>query len=203
MVWVVSKKTDIKAAKTAGKPHKSRLPKAAVDYIDALLEIQQHRFERETAITQAIPPTDETNLRSHISHPKSAHFLAEGDNFTGTGWSEIGHRRDGTAFRWMARLGTLLLPLDLTAGGSITINGCGYTKKKFLTDLTVWIDDQPVEGDMARKGFNRWIFTGSLPPLKWRPYSILKIQSAGLARLAVGVDRFSSVAVSDIRIDAG
>lgn len=182
---------------------KPRFPKAAVDYIDALLEIQRQRFDRERALIEAATKPAQTNLRDHISHAKSAQFLADGDNFTGTGWSELGHRRDGTAFRWMARLGTLLMPLDMTGGGTIAINGCGYTKKKFLADLTVWIDDQPVQGEVSRKGFNRWIFTGTVPPVDWRPYSILKLQSAGLARLAVGIDTFASVAVSDIKIDAG
>lgn len=198
----MSKKTDIKPDKKQSNVQKSGFPKAAVDYIDALLEIQQQRFDREQEITGATQAAAGTSLRAHISHPKSAHFLADGDTFTGTGWSELDHRRDGTAFRWMARLGTLLLPLDLTGGGTITINGCGFTKKKFLTELTVWVDDQPVEGDITRKGFNRWTFTGAVPPLKWRPYAILKIQSAGIARLAAGLDTYSSVAVSDIQINA-
>jgi len=198
MVCLVTKKNNIKPGSTT-----ARIPKAAVDYIDALLEIQQQRFDREQAKTGTAAGPTQTELQDYISHAKSGHYLAEGDNFTGTGWSELGHRRDRTAFRWMGRLGTLLLPLDMTAGGTITINGCGYTKKKFLTDLTIWIDDQPVHGEIARKGFNRWVFHGAIPPVKWRPYSILKIQSAGLARLAVGMDTFASVAVSEIQIDAG
>lgn len=195
MVSNVSKKKNITP--------EPRFPKAAVDYIDALLDIQQQRFDREVSLMNALPPAESGSLRDHISHAKSAHYLAEGDSFIGTGWSELGHRRDGTAFRWMGRLGTLLLPLDMADGGTITIRGCGYTKKKFLGDLTVWIDDQPVHGDMARKGFNRWVFNGVVPPINWRPYSILRLQSAGLARLAVGVDTFCSVAVSDIKINAG
>lgn len=198
MVCIVSKKNDIKS----GTKSATRFPQAAVDYIDALLEIQQQRFDHEQALAGAVSASAHTNLQDHISHAKSGHYLAEGDNFTGTGWSELGHRRDRTAFRWMGRLGTLLLPLDMTGGGTITINGCGYTKKKFLTDLTVWIDDQAVQGEIARKGFNRWTFSGVIPSVKWRPYSILKIQSVGLARLAVGMDTFASVAVSDIQINS-
>lgn len=218
MVFPVSKKTNIDAnaadadaqvedmptAQEGGfRTPEPRFPKAAVDYVDSLLEIQRQRFDRESAILQAATAAENVDLRGYVSHPKSAYFLADGDRFVGTGWSELGHRRDGTAFRWMGRIGTLLLPIDMTGGGTITINGCGYTKKKFLETLTVWIDDQPVPGDMARKGFNRWIFSGAVPPTQWRPYSILRVQSAGQARLAVGMDTFASVAVCDIHLDAG
>jgi len=218
MVWPVNKKTDIKAENTAdsaesvnetGQPvtgfqtPEPRFPQAAVTFVDALLDIQRQRFDRERAVSQSTTPTDENDLRNHVTLAASAHFMADGDNFIGTGWSDLGHRRDGTAFRWMGRIGTLLVPIDLTEGATITIKGCGYTKKKFLKDMTLWIDDQQIVGEMARKGFNSWVFRGAVPPMKWRPYSVLRIQSAGQARLAVGIDTYASVAVSELQIEAG
>lgn len=217
MVFPVNKKTHIDAGEASADGHvddspaiqdaefrtpEPRFPKAAVDYVDALLEIQRQRFDRECAVLQNTITQESTDLQKYVTHPKCAHFLADADNFIGTGWSELGHRRDSTAFRWMGRLGTLLLPLDMTGGGTITINGCGYTKKKFLETLTVWVDEMPIPGEMARKGFNRWIFSGTIPKTPWRPYSILRMQSAGQARLAVGMDTFASVAVCDIQIEA-
>ncbi len=214
----MNKKTDIEtendvnrdeSGNEGGKPAghfqtpEPRFPNAAVTFVDALLDIQRQRFERERSVGQSITPPKNSDLPNHVKLAASAHFMADSDNFIGTGWSELGHRRDGTAFRWMGRIGTLLVPVDLTEGGTITISGCGYTKKKFLKNLTLWIDDQQLSGEMARKGFNSWIFTGTIPPMKWRPYSILRLQSAGQARLAVGMDTYASVAVSDIQIEAG
>jgi len=216
MVSPVNRKTDIETdsdradrANEVGQPvagfqtPEPRFPNAAVTFVDALLDIQRQRFNRERSVKQSTAVSDSSDLRNHITLAASAHFMADGDNFIGTGWSELGHRRDATAFRWMGRIGTLLVPVDLTEGGKITINGCGYTKKKFLKNLTLWIDDQQLPGEMARKGFNSWIFTGAIPPMKWRPYSILRLQSAGQARLAVGMETYASVAVSDIHIEAG
>jgi len=209
MVYPVSKKTNIEIENTAGtaKPMvgfqtpEPRFPNAAVTFVDALLDIQRRRFDLERSVVQSNTPSSDGDLRTHVTLAESAHFMADGDNFIGTGWSELGHRRDGTAFRWMGRIGTLLVPVDLTEGATITVKGCGYTKKKFLKDMTLWIDDQQITGDMARKGFNSWIFTGVVPPMQWRPYSILKLQSAGQARLAVGMDTYASVAVNDIQIE--
>ncbi len=206
----MSKKTNIKAENTADTAEpgvdfqtpEPRFPKAAVTFVDALLDIQRQRFERERAVMQSAASIGNADLRGHVTLAASAEIMADGDNFIGTGWSDLGHRRDGTAFRWMGRIGTLLLPLDLSSGGTIGINGCGYTKKKFVKNLTIWIDDQQVSGEMARKGFNSWIFTGTIPLMKWRPYSILRLQSAGQARLAVDTEAYASVAVSDITIDA-
>lgn len=206
----MSKKTNIQTESIAGTAEpvvgfqtpEPRFPNAAVTFVDALLDIQRRRFDLERSIRQSSNSSSDNELRNYVTLPASAHYMADGDNFIGTGWSELGHRRDGTAFRWMGRIGTLLVPVDFTKGATITIKGCGYTKKKFLRDMTLWIDHQQITGEMARKGFNSWIFTGTVPPIKWRPYSILRLQSAGQARLAVGMDTYASVAVNDLQIEA-
>lgn len=177
-----------------------RFSRAAVTYIDALLEIQRERFEREA--NGADTRRTLAAMAQGLNLPSKGQYFAEGDNFIGTGWSELGHRRDGTAFRWMGRIGTLLLPLDLSRGAQISIEGCGYTRRRHLKGLTVWVDDYPVEGTVARKGFNRWIFTGKVGPFTARPYHILRLQCPGQSRLAVGVDSFVSIAVSGITVES-
>lgn len=176
-----------------------RFPKAAVDYVDAMLSIQRQHFETEQMGQHFGADAPALNLPRNPTHIS---MLAEGENFIGTGWSSLGKRRDGTAFRWMGRIGTLLLPVHLENGGKLMVMGCGYTRKKLLQGLMLWIDETPVEIDVARKGFNRWIMTGSIPPLAPRAYHILRIESAGLARLAVGLDSYFSVAVSSVEVKA-
>lgn len=185
-----------KPAKTLNTKGK-RFPKAAVDYVDALLSIQRQQFEAEKLAAYDGKNTEPLNLKPN---PTRISMLAEGENFVGSGWSSLGKRRDGTAFRWMGRIGTLLLPVQLEQGGKLLVMGCGYTRKKLLQSLTVWIDETPVEINIARKGFNRWIITGNIPPIQPRAYHILRIESAGLARLAVGLDSYFSVAVSSVEV---
>lgn len=173
-----------------------RFPRAAVDYIDALLQIQRMRHEREHSAA-----ADHLGaLHDRVAPPKTADIPADADGFCGTGWSDLGHRRDGMAFRWMGRIGTLLLPVDLTSGATLRIEGAAFSRRRHLRTLSFWIDDHPVEGTLSRKGFNRWIFTGTVPPLAARPYSILRLQSAGKSRLAVGVDTLVSVAVARVTV---
>ncbi|MBL4836216.1 MAG: hypothetical protein JKY34_01450 [Kordiimonadaceae bacterium] len=177
------------------KAPEPRFPKAAVDYIDSLLTIQRDRFEQELNTvrtgTADIVPTQ----------PVSTHILAESDDFIGTGWSSIGSRRDGTAFRWMGRIGSMLLPIDLSEPRSFSIRGCGFTKRRFLKETTLWLDDQQLEFGLSRRGFNRWTYSGTLPAMAPRPYYILRFQSPGTGRLAVGVDAFVSLAVSEIKVN--
>jgi len=173
----------------------TRFPKAAVDFIDALLDVQRDRFDRELAAKK----TPET-----IAYPTRAPALqvfADSDGFIGAGWSNLGTRRDGTAFRWMGRIGSLLLPVDLSSPRSFVLRGCGFTKRKFLKETTLWIDDQPVNYTLSRSGFNRWTFSGYLPEMPPRPFYLLRIQSPGLGRLAEGLDTYVSLAVSDISIN--
>lgn len=178
-----------------------RFPRAAVRYVDALLDIQRQRFDKE--LTQANAPADQwQQIREQMDLPRDGQFFAEDDSFIGTGWSDLGHRRDGTAFRWMGRIGTLLVPLDFETGADIRIDGCGFTRRRHLKGLTVWLEQQPIKGTIARRGFNRWTFTGRIEPMAWRPYSILRLQAPGMSRLAVGLETFVSVAVSGISITA-
>lgn len=175
-----------------------RFPKAAVGYIDALLRIQRMKFEQELSARSL----HLSKLHSAVQPPLVVDLLAESDGFIGTGWSDLGRRRDSTAFRWMGRIGTVLLPIDLTAGGTITIEGAGFSRRRHLKTLSFWMEDQPIEGTLKRKGFNRWIFKGTIGALPPQPFSILRLQSAGQSRLAVGVDTFVSVAVSRIRVES-
>lgn len=171
-----------------------RFPKAAIDFVDALLTVQRDRFEAEMASNSVAEPAPIPQQAT------SAHILAEADDFIGAGWSTLGKRRDGTAFRWMGRIGTLMLPLDLSEAREFSIKGCGYTKRRFLKEATLWVDKQEVSFDISRKGFNRWAFSGKLPIMAPRPYYILRIQSPGMAPLAEGVDAYVSLAVSEIRV---
>jgi hypothetical protein len=180
------------------KKTEKRFPKAAVDYIDALLEIQQTRFDQEKACEETKPYTSE--FREGLNLPKSAHYLAEDEHFTGVGWSSLYHRRDGTGFRWMGRLGTFLLPLDLSSGGTLRIEGSAFSRHRHLKSLTVWIEGQAIQGAVSRRGLNRWHFTGTIPPIPWRPYSILRLQSTGVSKPATGTDSYTSVAVNAVEI---
>ncbi len=173
-----------------------RFPRAAVDFIDTLLSIQRQRFEKE----QNIGLRHEAKLHDALKPAPSMDVLAETDAFLGTGWSDLGQRRDGTAFRWMGRIGTLMCPVDLTNGAHVLIEGAGFSRRRHLKTLSFWMEDQPIEGTIKRRGFNRWVFEGTVGNLPPRPYSILRIQSAGQSRLAVGVDEYVSVAVSRISI---
>lgn len=178
------------------KTPEPRFPKAAIDFIDALLTVQRNRFELEMA------ENSPANLTSTPKNATSAHILAESDEFIGAGWSTLGKRRDGTAFRWMGRVGTLMLPLDLSAPRTFALKGCGYTKRRFLKEATLWIDEQEVDFDLTRRGFNRWAFTGTLPAMAPRPYYLLRIQSPGMAPLAEGIDAYVSLAVSEFRVES-
>ncbi|MBO6505210.1 MAG: hypothetical protein JJ850_10175 [Kordiimonadaceae bacterium] len=175
-----------------------RFPRAAVDFIDALLSIQRQRFEKELGAA----PAHAAAMHAATNPPSSMDVLAESDSFLGTGWSDLGRRRDGTAFRWMGRIGTLMCPVDMREGSQVRIEGAGFSRRRHLKTLSFWIDDKPIEGSISRRGFNRWIFEGSIGAVPARPYSILRIQSAGQSRLAVGVDEFVSVAVSRVAIQS-
>jgi len=171
-----------------------RFPKAAIDYIDTLLAVQRKRFDLENLTTN--PAHTEMPKR-----PNALHILAESDEFVGAGWSALGHRRDGTAFRWMGRIGSLLLPLNVSEPRPFKLSGCGFIKRRFLKDCTLWLDDMQIDYTLSRRGFNRWQMEGTLPVLPDRPYYILRLQSSGMARLAVGVDAFVSLAVNELRIN--
>lgn len=178
------------------KAPEPRFPRAAVDFIDALLSIQRQRFEKEQNNSQV----HDAKLHEALKPTSAMDVLAEADAFLGTGWSDLGQRRDGTSFRWMGRIGTLMCPVDLTNGAHVRIEGAGFSRRRHLKTLSFWMENQPIEGTIKRRGFNRWVFEGTVGNLPARPYSVLRIQSAGQSRLAVGVDEYVSVAVSRISI---
>lgn len=174
------------------KGTEKRFPKAAVDYVDALLEVQRRRFEREQAVGQQAGG-------SWPTRPTSAQVLAEGDDFVGSGWGPLDTARDGTKRRWMARLGTIMLPVDASKGGTVHIKGGGFLRRRFVSDLTVWLDGVPVSGVAVRQGFNRWQFTGAVAVAENRPFHILRLQSPGIKRYHLGPETHASLAVSEIR----
>ncbi len=192
----MAKKSDPATASILSfKTPEPRFPKAAIDYIDALQTVQRDRFERELELSSSrtqiqLPP-----------RPESLQIFAESDDFVGAGWTSIGKRRDGTKFRWMGRIGSLLIPVDLSVPRDFTIKGCGFTKRRFLKETTLWIEDRQVPFTLSRRGFNRWTFKGELPELDPRAYYMLRLQSPGLAPLAEGIDAYVSLAVSEISIN--
>lgn len=182
--------------KKTSPPHKTpekRFPKAAVDYIDALLETQRTRFEKEAA--------HGTHTANWPTRPSCLHILAEGDNFLGSGWGMLDRAKDGTGRRWMARIGTILLPIDLSSGATVHVSGNGYLKKRFLKELTIWLDDTPLEGKLSRKGLSGWQFNGNIPKLEGRAFHILRLQTTGIRPAPHGPGTHASLAVSEIRID--
>ncbi|NVK42683.1 MAG: hypothetical protein HWE39_15685 [Oceanospirillaceae bacterium] len=180
------------------KSPEKRLPKAAVGYIDALLEAQRMRFVKEHAATPAAASTT-----SSPALPAKLDLLAESDAFVGSGWGPLDKNRKGVPHRWMARLGTILLAADTSKGGQLTLTGTGYLRRRYVDDLTVWIDDQPVEGVAVRKGLNAWIFEGRVPALENRPFHILGLQTSGIKAFHLGPDTHASLALSKISFKAG
>ncbi len=178
------------------KAPEPRFPKAAVNFVDALLSVQRKRFENE--IEACSKPVGAPDFPTQAT---SAHILAESDQFIGSGWSRLGHRGDGHSFRWMGRIGTLMLPVDLSEPRTFQINGYGFTKRRFLKETTIWLEDHPIEFSLSRHGFNRWSFKGKFPVVAPRPFHILRLQSPATARLAEGVDAYVSLAVGDIKIN--
>jgi len=177
------------------KNPESRLSKAAVDYVDALMTVQRTRFERELL-------SQSSGVEAvQITRPKSAQILAESDDFIGAGWTNLGNLKDGTAFRWMGRIGSLMLPIDLSEHRPFVIRGCGFTKRRFLKETTLWIEDQQLDFTLSRRGFNQWLYKGVIPAMPQRPYYLLRLQSPGLAPLIEGLDTRVSLAVSEISIN--
>jgi len=177
------------------KTPEPRFPNAAIKYVDALLTVQRDRFERELAAR------DHTSTVKYPKLPESAQILAESDTFVGAGWTNLGKRRDGTAFRWMGRIGSLLLPIDLSKPRPFLVRGCGFTKRRFLRETTLWIEETQLEFSLSRRGFNRWTFSGEIPAMPARPFYLFRMQAPGLAPLAEGVDAQVSLAVSELRVN--
>ena len=177
------------------KTPEPRFPNAAIKYVDALLTVQRDRFERELAAR------DHTSIAKYPKLPESAQILAESDTFIGAGWTNLGKRRDGTAFRWMGRIGSLLLPVDLSKPQPFLVRGCGFTKRRFLKETTLWIEETQLEFSLSRRGFNRWTFSGEIPAMPARPFYLFRMQAPGLAPLAEGIDAHVSLAVSELRVN--
>ncbi|WP_286828707.1 MULTISPECIES: hypothetical protein [Kordiimonas] len=173
------------------KGPESRFPKAAVDYIDTLLDVERTRFEKELAA--AVTPREEP---AWPTLPERLELMAEGDDFAGSGWGKLDHTKKGIGRRWMARIGTLLFAADATRGGIVRLTGTGYLRRRYVDDLTVWLDNMPVEGVAVRKGINGWSFEGHVPALAGRPFHILRLQTSGIRPFDKGPDTHASLALS-------
>lgn len=175
----------------------SRFPKAAVDYIDSLLDVERIRFEKELAVADINKSQPNWPARS-----ARLQLLAEGDDFVGTGWGALDHTKKGIGQRWMARIGTLLFPADTASGGILRLTGTGYLRRRYVDDLTVWLDHLPIEGVAVRKGLNGWRFEGRTPALDARPFHILRLQTSGIRPFDKGPDTHASLALSSVEFSS-
>ena len=174
---------------------KPRFPRSALEYLDTVLAGQRMLFRANTVFpaeqkSLAVPPA-----------PKEVCLSAESDEFRGTGWSPLINATQ--PYRWMGRVGTLLLRADLTENAQLTISGSAMKRYKFAKGLTVWIDGYPVSGTVRRLGWNTWQFTGTIPaiPASGQPFHLLRLDAPGQKRLKTLPDTaWASLGVSRITI---
>ncbi|WP_374764236.1 hypothetical protein [Yunchengibacter salinarum] len=178
-------------------------PKAAVAYVDALLAIQRRQMEAELGGLEhmGLVGTDRAQV---LANPGGAlHIMAESDEFAGGGWSALKRTLTGRHYRWMRRLGAVLLAAELSTGAPLIISGPKIPKRAWLKDMTVWIDAHQVTGKARRHLGGGWSFSGQVPrlPRTGRHYHILRIKMPGVTRVDKSEeDGFASLALSDIRI---
>lgn len=176
----------------------AHLSRAAVDFTDCLLGAQRQRFERE----RAAMTTGRIHRENPPARPRTFEALAEGEAFLGTGWSDLQTGLRGTPYRWMKRLGTLMLPVMLEHGAHIEIHGYGIQRGLFLKGASLFVDDCPVDGKFRRLGLRRWHFQGQIPALpdQGLPCAILRLQAPGLKMLPGSGDRHASLGVSRVKV---
>lgn len=174
-----------------------RFPRSAVDYIDTLLDVQRKRFEAEN---KACPAHHQETAWPPA--PKKASILVESDGFVGSGWGPLDLGADGTARRWMARLGTVMLAIDASAGGILMLTGGGSLKRRYIKELTFWLNNMPLEGTAAAKGLRNWRFETRIPAQVERPFHILGIQSPRIRAFDKGPSTHASIALSRIEFRA-
>lgn len=179
---------------------RSRFPHAAVQYTNALLDILRLRFDAEIA---AMAKDSTGHERSYIqSGPQSFQMFIEEDQFIGSGWSMCQQSFSKRPYRWMKRVGTILIPVGQTTGVPVILSGPKLVKRRFLKRTSIFIDGFEVKGKFRRKAMRGWEFSGQLPRLSkaGRKYHILKIRSQTAGRCRSAPDGRASIALSEIRI---
>ncbi|GHF18436.1 hypothetical protein GCM10017044_11200 [Kordiimonas sediminis] len=178
---------------------KSGFSKAAIDYVDTLLEAQAELFSATTALR------DQRATRFALpAKPSSSSYDVEFDSFRGFGWSDVAYGRAHTPYRWMGRVATLMVYNQLSAGGRLQIDGFKVKRRRFLKGLTIWMDDYPVTGTVKRTGLSSWQFTGDIPALDSdkTAFHLLRFESPGHAKLSSGEESpHVSLGVSRIKIE--
>lgn len=158
-----------------------RFSQAAVDYVDALLEIQERAFMACQAKARFTDKVEESIKQNTVGL-----YMAEDDPFIGGGWSKL--TAGPKPFRWMRRVGALLINNDLSNGANIRIEGVKATKRTFAKKLSVWIDDMPVQGSVKVSWNGAWSFSGQIPAINTepgKPYHILRLRCPGMRSLGM------------------
>ncbi len=183
-----------------------RFPLAAVNFIDALLNIQRRRFNEQRAafkandqqgLSDTQPQTPSLNDKTHLT------LYAEADQFAGSGWSHLHRHLNGQQSRWMERVGMIALYPAQISGETICIKGSGFTRKKFIENLEVYIDDSQISGQIKHSFTGQWSFQGTLPKASDQslPFAILRLQTIGVAKHKAGIEGWASLAVTSISFE--
>lgn len=177
---------------------KPRFPKAALAYVDAALGI----LARHHASAQGLNPAA---AAGGGTMPRTADILAGSDAFFGAGWSTLEPDGRGGRHRWMGRLASLMLRLDLSSGARLRITGTGLVRGRSLREASVWLDGHRVSGAFRRKGLKGWSFEGTIAPAKLAPGAachLLAIQTDRAGAKGGDSEAGRSLAVSRIEIVA-
>ncbi|WCL55115.1 hypothetical protein [Gimibacter soli] len=177
---------------------KPRFPKAALAYVDATLGILARHHDR----AQAVAPFTVTN---EAALPGVADILAEADTFFGAGWSVLESDGRGNRHRWMDRMASLMLRLDLSAGARLRITGTGLVRGRCLKEASVWLDGNPVKGAFRRKGLKGWTYDGAIAPTRMPPGAachLLTIQTDRSGLKGDDTEAGRSLAVSRVEVIA-
>ena len=164
-----------------------RLTNDAVRYTDILLETQRKQSEAYLRLI-----TDEQALATppQKSKNRETHVYPENPDFAGTGWSNLAESKSGTCYRWMPRMATVLVDIDLSTGGEITVEGYGVNRRRFLKALNVYIGNTKLDGAVKRTGLQTWEFKASVPNIEDNsflpPYQILRFENKGAAIIKKG-----------------
>jgi hypothetical protein len=154
-----------------------RLTNAAIQYTDTLLEAQRQQFESFIAELQAKHPP----MSPALTLSATTALFAEGDNFMGAGWSALAQSPDGTHYRWMQRIASILITIEPDTATKIEINGFGIARGRFLKHLNLYLGNEKINGKLTRTGLRSWQFTGIIPAIRQADmhsqYQILRFEN--------------------------
>jgi hypothetical protein len=163
----------------------TRLTSAAIEYADILLEAQRQQFKSHIKALTENGATRTPENTAQIT--PTTNLYAEGDMFMGAGWSGLARTNDGTHYRWMQRIASLLIMCDQETPKQICVHGYGIARQRFLGNLNVYINNQKIEGKAKRTGIRSWCFEGTIPSIKSddniHGYQVLRFENKGAARL--------------------